>query len=81
MESDTKLIRVYIPQTKKVVIVRRNDFKVQKGEKLPSAATLLDGIAQRVELEEQTENNEDAEQHLSQAFIEMSAEGPKASFA
>ena len=54
MASDTALINVHIPQTCKIIQVRRRDFKKYTGDILPGVEILLDGIGKQVE----TENNE-----------------------
>lgn len=49
MQSDTRLCRVFSNTTGRAFIVRRNDFKIDHLEQLPSVATLLDGISGRYE--------------------------------
>jgi len=62
MASETSLINVYIPQTKKIFQARRNDFRKHTGTILPSIQVLLDGIAKQVADEEREEslNNQPA---------------------
>ena len=60
MENNTRLYRVFIPNTKKIAIVRKDDFKIAQRDQLPGISALLDGIARQVAEEEQggIENSE-----------------------
>ncbi len=44
-ESDTRIIKVFIPHTKSFKIFRRTDFHKYEGDPLPGVEALLDGIA------------------------------------
>ena len=79
MESDTRLYRIYIPQTSKIILVRKSDFKIAKGDPLPGFSSLIDGIARQVEQEEHEENITSSESHLIQSFLAMSVDRPPTS--
>ena len=44
VESDTRLYRVHVPNANKIIVVRRDDFKIIQYESLPGISALLDGI-------------------------------------
>jgi len=69
MASDTTLIKVYIPQTKQIIHVRRNDFKKYHGNILPGVEVLLDGIAKQVEKDGQASKETQNETILYNTFI------------
>lgn len=58
--SDTALIKVYIPQTKATISVRRNDFRLYKGNELPGAEALSECIARQVGADRSEENELEA---------------------
>ena len=64
-ESDIVLIKVFIPQTKQIIQVRRRDFQKYNGTELPGVEALLDGIARQVEAE-LSEQNDKAENSINQ---------------
>ena len=65
MESGSTLYRIFTPSTNKVIVTRRQDFRICVNEKLPGVSALLDGISRQSELEQDSMSTEDA---LSQAF-------------
>ena len=76
MESDTQLYRVYIPNTNKIIVVRRDDLKIIQNESLPGISALLDGISRQLEQQEKQRNPEISLQQLIDAFTAVSAERP-----
>ena len=56
IESGTQLYRVYIPNTNKVIVVRRDDFKTIQDESFPGISALLDGISRQRKQEEEQGN-------------------------
>ena len=52
MESDSTLYRIFTPTTNKVIITRRQDFRICVHEKLPCVSALLDGISRQSALEQ-----------------------------
>jgi len=78
MESDARLIRVYIPTEKNIKVIRRVDFR-PISEKLPGVSALLDGLAREHSIEvEQEEGDElhNAEAHLSRCMTALLQENP-----
>lgn len=73
MESDTRLIRVYVPAKQTIRIVRYSDFPITSNNLLPSVSSLIDGLAREKELHINSKSLEDndAEEQLIQcmAFI------------
>ncbi len=69
MESDTRLIKVFIPHRKSFKIIRRTDFRKYKGDYLPGVEALLDGIAKQVEVEERLQKETNAEAMLIKSFV------------
>ncbi len=51
MDSSTRLIKVYLPQTKKIRTVRQTDFRIYVGDILSGVEAMLDSIAREAELE------------------------------
>ena len=62
MGRHTQLYRVYIPNTNKITVVRRDDFKIIQDESLPGISALLGGISRQLEQEEKQRNPENFEQ-------------------
>ena len=77
MESDTRLIRMYVPNEKRVRVVRRADFKTIADNKLPGVTALLDGLARQhsIETELKTPDGE-AEAHLVHCLTSIYRETP-----
>lgn len=65
LHSDETLFRVYLPNERRVIFTRVQDFRIAKREKLPSINTLLDGISRQSALE--IDSNGLAEEILTQA--------------
>ena len=64
MESDTRLIRAYIPSTQRIRILRRADFHPISDSILPSVTSLLDGISRQRAIESGTPAEPDLEEAL-----------------
>jgi len=78
MESDARLIRVYIPTEKNIKVIRLVDFR-PISEKLSGVSALLDGLAREHSIEvEQEEGDElhNAEAHLSRCMTALLQENP-----
>lgn len=72
METDTKLIKVFIPHTKTFMTVRRADFRKYEGQALPGFEALLDGTARQLEAERYSEAKATGtEAHLANNFLSM----------
>lgn len=86
LESDQVLYRIYLPETKRIIITRCQDFHACTSQQLPGVSSLLDGIARQSELEASS-NAQDgiAEDILAQAFHiyrpSLSFHSPTASIA
>ena len=52
MESDAQLYRVYVPNTNKVIVLRKNYSKIIQDESLPGISALLDSISREIEQKE-----------------------------
>ena len=48
MESQTTLIKVFIKETKKIINLRRNDFKRHEDNILPGDGALLNGLSRQI---------------------------------
>ena len=68
MQSDTTILRVYVPETKSVMLTRIQDFRPYSNETLPGVASLLDGLARESELEGIQKSNGQADDVLMQAL-------------
>ena len=68
MDSSTRDVKVYLPHTKKIRSVRQSDFRIYKGDVLPSVELMLDGIGREVE-KEQEFNQANSGKIVTQAFI------------
>lgn len=55
MESECRLVRVFVPATNTIRTVRRGDFHPVKGNALPSITSLLEGLAREKQLEEDSQ--------------------------
>ena len=64
MESDTRLIRVYVPSSQRIRILRRADFHPITDNLLPSVTSLLDGISRQRAIEAGTTAEPDLEEAL-----------------
>lgn len=51
MESDRRLIRLYIPEAQPVKVIRRAEFTTISNEKLTGKSFLIDVLAQEHEIE------------------------------
>ena len=80
MESDTQLYRLYTPSTNKVIVVRRDDFKISQDESLPGISALLDVISRKLEQKEKQGNTETSEQQLINEFTAVIPERPLISY-
>ena len=77
MESDTRLIRMYVPTDKRIHVVRRADFRTVKEEKLPSVASLLDGLSRQHSIEFiNIDENGQAESHLLHCMTSIYQQQP-----
>ncbi len=76
MESDTRLYRIYIPNTKKTIIVRKDDFKQVKINPIPGVSALQDEIARQLEGEEKQKSIEILEEQLINVFAAISMNQP-----
>lgn len=76
MESDTRLIRMYVPTDKRIHVVRRADFRTVKEER-PSVASLLDGLFRKhsIEIINNDENGQ-AESHLLHCMTSIYQQQP-----
>ena len=61
MESDTTILRVYVPETKSVMLTRAQDFRPYKKKQLLGVASILDGLARQTEIEGIDNSDEQAE--------------------
>ena len=68
MESDKTIIRVYVPESKTIMLTRIQDFRLYIDEKLPGVASLIDGISRQSELEGIQNSDGQAENVLIKAF-------------
>ncbi len=69
MASDLVLIKVYIPQTAKIIFVRSSDFKPLDKTSLPGIEVLLDGIARQLANEQEDTRMRTQEAHLVNALL------------
>lgn len=76
MESDTRLFRVYIINTKKIIMVRKEDFKFTRKDSLLEVSALLHGISSKIVGEEKQGNIEKSEQQLINSFTPISTGRP-----
>lgn len=67
LQSDETLLRIYVPEQKRVHLTRAQDFKIIPKEKLPSISTLLDGLSRQIQ--SNLTNDEPYEEALIQAFL------------
>lgn len=71
MESDSTLYRIYVTSWKRIVIVRKQDFRWCHYENLPGVSALIYWISKQRELEDRSDNeNGIAEELPAQAFTE-----------
>ena len=68
MESDTTILRVYVPETKSVMLTRAKDFRPYEKEQLPGVASILDGLARQTEIEGIDNSDGQEEDVLIKAF-------------
>ncbi len=71
MASDTVRIKVFIPQTAKIISVRSPDFKLQDKNSLPEIEVLLDGIARQLAYEQEDTRMRTQEAHLVNALLSL----------
>lgn len=73
MESDSRLVRVFIPSKNVLRVVRRADFHPVKGNRLPSVSSLLDGLSRQREFEDETSSlhQEEVENTLVQCMVAL----------
>ncbi len=78
VESYTRLYRIYIPNTKKIIIVQKDDFKQVKTNPRPGVSALLDRISRQLEEEEEEKQRsiKTLEQQLINAFAAVSINQP-----
>lgn len=69
MESDTRLIRIYVPADNKVKLILRVDFKPVDKEKLPNISSSFNGIYHQHSLESDSNVDGDAEENLLRCMI------------
>lgn len=73
MESDIRLVRMYVPANNTVRIVRPKDFHPLKGNRIPDVSSLIDGLASQKELEGQRNTplhpEVDVEERLVQTML------------
>jgi len=68
LHSEQTLLRVYVPETKRIILVRRGDFRPVGNSKLPGIETLIDGLSKQSLIEVEEEVDGQAEEGLQQAF-------------
>ena len=68
MASDATLLRVYVPETKTVMLTRAQDFRAYEDEKLPGVASILDGLSRQSEIEGIQDTDGQAEDVLLKAL-------------
>ena len=68
MHIDMTLLRVYVPESKKVYLIRTQDFRQYEEEKLPGVASLLDGLSRQSDTETSIGQHGIAESLLTGAF-------------
>lgn len=68
MESDAKLFRVHVPETKTVMLKRAQYFCCYEDEKLPGVASILDVLSRQTEIEEIQNTDVQAEYVLMKTF-------------
>ena len=68
MRSDKTIIRVYVPESKSVVLTRIQDFRQYSDETLPGVASIIDGLSRQAELEGVRNSNGQAEYVLLKAL-------------
>ena len=69
MASDLVLIKVFVPQTKSIVHMRMDDFRIQGKTGLPGAEIILDGIIKQLAKEQEESEDIEQETHLLKAFL------------
>lgn len=69
MGSDTRSIKVYLPQIKEFRVVRVSYFREYQGTTLPEVQVIFDGIAKQVEKEIGLQLDENAESMPVQALF------------
>ncbi len=71
MASDLVLIKVFIPQTKSILRVRMDNFRIQDKSGLPGIEILLDVIAKQLAKEQEEANAIQQEAHLLNRFLSI----------
>ena len=77
MESDRRIMRMYVPGNKQIRTIRRADFKPLRNEKLPGVAALLEGLSRQHSIEaEENSSDGQAEARLVRCLISVYKESP-----
>jgi len=76
VESDERLIRVFVPTEKSIKLVRRVDFRPIT-EKPPVVSALLDGLAREHAIEVEEDDTQNAEAHLIRCMNALHQENPE----
>ncbi len=80
MESRTGLIRVYLPSSKSVKVIRRADFRLIKEDRLPGMSTLIDGLSRQASIEvdeDEEKEHTNAEAHVVHCVTALHKETPR----
>lgn len=77
IESDTRLLRVFVPQSDKVRTARQADFHRNTDSSLPSFSSLADGISRQRQLDEAAKSIEsEAEEYLLKSMTAIHSTMP-----
>ena len=80
MGSDKTIIRVYVPESKSVMLTRIQDFRQYSDETLPGIASIIDGLSRQAELEGIRNSNGQAEDVLLKELqVLLSSTNPSSS--
>ncbi len=71
MASDLVLIKVFFPQTAKIIFVRTPDFKLQDKTSLSGIKVLLDGIDRQLANEQEDTRMRTQEAHIVNALLSV----------
>ena len=77
IESNNTLIRAFVPMSKSIIIIRRQDFHIHSN-KLPGVESLIDGIARQIAHDTNEKGDEEAEKFLHKVLLSTMQYSPYA---
>lgn len=70
MESDSHLVRAYVPANNSIRVVRRAEFHPLKVNRLPGVSSLIDGLARQKGFENQSKKVISVETDLEERLMQ-----------